>query len=263
MIRRTFLPTKEEWIANVQKALSKNIEKVVLARCEILDLSESPDPFALTAQLKKKAFGSYVFCFSDEITSFLGATPERLFKKEQNILYSEAMAGTRPAAALKQELLSSPKDLRELRPIQIFLTHSLSPICAQAPVFSPITIHATQNVQHLYSQCRAMLLPNIEDQEILDRIHPTPALCGTPSDQACDLIRQLEPFERGLYGGALGWRWENTSEWIVGIRSCLIRKNKAYLYAGAGIVDGSKAEEEWEELNQKSKVFESLFKDSR
>lgn len=266
VVKRTFVPEKAEWIHAVKKALAKKMEKIVLARCQILELESSPDPFALTAALQRKAQGAHVFCFSEGDISFFGASPERLFFRERQNLYSEAMAGTRPRgsspeedARLGRELMKSAKDLRELSPVRTFLQTALHPICQGPLTFSPITLHKTQNVQHLYARCRATLKNNLTDEEILSRIHPTPALCGTPTEEAFHLIRALEPFERGLYGGALGWSTPETSEWIVGIRSCFVRGNRAYLYAGTGIVEGSEPEEEWEELNLKGRLYDGIF----
>ena len=262
VLKRTFLPEKREWVASVKTALAKNLRKVVLARMEILELAEAPDPFALTAALKERASGAYLFCLAEGDTAFLGASPERLFSRSQNILHTEAVAGTVPRgknpeedAQLGEALLKSEKALREILPIQAFFQAALpSPLS-----FSPISLHKTQNVQHLYMRCSASLPKNLSDSEILSRLHPTPALCGTPTDKAFSLISELEPFERGLYGGALGWSTPTASEWIVGIRSCLIKGKRAYLYTGAGIVDGSDPEEEWEELNHKRRLYDGVF----
>ena len=176
------------------------------------------------------------------------------------------MAGTRSRGnspledeSLGSALLKSSKDLRELNPVKAFLQTALSPLSENPLSFSPVTLHKTQNVQHLYAQVKTELREYFSNHDILDRIHPTPALCGTPSRQAFDLIRKLEPFNRGLYGGALGWSTEQASEWIVGIRSCFIQGTRAYLYAGTGIVQGSDPEEEWEELNQKSRLYDEVF----
>jgi menaquinone-specific isochorismate synthase len=266
VLKRTFVPEKEEWIQAVKWALAKKMQKIVLARCQILELASSPDPFALTAALQRKSQGAHVFCFSEKKIAFFGASPERLFFRSGETLYSEAMAGTRPRgssqeedARLGEELLKSVKDLRELTPVRTFLETALHPICQGPLTFSPISLHKTQNVQHLYARCQAVLKSHFTDEEILSRIHPTPALCGTPTEEAFHLIRALEPFERGLYGGALGWSASGSSEWIVGIRSCLVKGNRAYLYAGTGIVEGSEPEEEWEELNQKSRLYDGIF----
>lgn len=266
VLKRQFVPHRELWTDMVNAALSKKMEKVVLARCQVLELAYAPDPFALTACLKKRAQGAYVFCLSEGDTAFLGASPERLFFRQGHELYSEAVAGTRRRGkteeedtALGKELLESAKDLSEFTPVKNFLQASLAPLCKGALSFTPLSLHKTQNVQHLYSKCKAILHENIQDQNILDQIHPTPALCGTPTAGAFDLIRELEPFDRGLYGGVVGWSTSKSSEWVVGIRSCLIRGNRAYLYSGTGIVAGSNPEEEWDELNQKSKLYDSVF----
>jgi menaquinone-specific isochorismate synthase len=261
-LKRTFLPEKREWVASVKTALAKNLGKVVLARCEILELEREPDPFALTAALKERSSGAYLFCFSEGDTAFLGASPERLFSRSQNTLYTEAVAGTVPRGKTPEEdsrlgeaLLKSEKALRELAPVQAFFQKVLPPPLT----FSPISLHKTQNVQHLYMRCSASVPDNLPDSELLSRLHPTPALCGTPTDKAFALISELEPFERGLYGGAIGWSTPETSEWIVGIRCCLIKGKRAYLYTGAGIVEGSDPEEEWEELNHKRRLYDGIF----
>jgi menaquinone-specific isochorismate synthase len=258
------------WIAGVEKALDlirrKELEKIVLARTCTLELETAPDPFALAAALKEKAQGAFVFCIQSDTEAFLGATPERLFARNQRQIFSEAIAGTRRRGKtaeedqhLAEELLASEKDLREFSPVQTYLRNALSPLCTTPPTFTPISIHQTQNVQHLYSRCSAKLKETATDEEILLNLHPTPALCGTPKEKAYSVIRELEPFERGLYGGAIGWSTPEASEWVVGIRSCLIKEKTATLFSGTGIVEGSDPEEEWEELNQKIKLYEEVF----
>ena len=113
-------------------------------------------------------------------------------------------------------------------------------------------------MQHLHQSCTAQL-ETIDDAALLSSLHPTPALCGTPKEKAFSLIRELEPFERGLYGGVLGWTTDEESEWIVAIRSCFLHGNVATLFSAAGIVEGSHPEEEWDELNQKLKLYDGIF----
>lgn len=272
IIKRTFLPTQSEWKKNVQKALQlieKNeMSKVVLGRLCILELQETPDPFAIAAALKEKAQGSFVFCAQlDAEESFLGASPERLFKCDQGHLFSEALAGTRPRGVNEmqdrffcQELLKSAKDVKEFEYVQTYLKNTLSPFCTSLH-FTPMAIHATSHVQHLYSQCSGALKPHIDDMQILSALHPTPALCGTPTDRAHQLIQELEPFDREFFGGCLGWRAPEASEWIVGIRSCHLKGKTATLFSGAGIVEGSEPDKEWEELNHKLRLYDRILVD--
>jgi menaquinone-specific isochorismate synthase len=258
-VKQSFAPDKEEWGRAVERALNSGVKKVVLARRLTLELEESPDPFAITAALAQKSEGAFVFCLSSKETAFLGASPERLFKRRANKIESEAMAGTRARNASPDELLASEKEVREHAFVQNFLQERLSPLCLSPPVFSELGIHRTHNVQHLYAQGKATLKEGIADAQILDQIHPTPALLGAPSDQALRLIQELEPFERGLYGGAIGWSTPEESEWIVAIRSCLIVGKTVHLYTGAGIVSGSDPGQEWEELDHKLKLYDGIF----
>ena len=270
VIKRTFLPTREEWIQNVEKALDlihrKLLQKVVLARACILELETAPDPFAVTAALKEKSQGAFVYCLQSDTESFLGATPERLFMRHGQNIVSEAIAGTRRRGKtvwedekLQKQLLCSSKDLREFSHIPAYLQDTLSPLCTAPLNFSPISIHQTKNVQHLYSRSYGKLKEHITDNEILEHLHPTPALCGLPKQKALSTIHELEPFNRGLYGGAIGWTTEHNSEWIVGIRSCLLKEKVATLFSGTGIVEGSNPEHEWDELNQKLRLYDGIL----
>lgn len=210
--------------------------------------------------------GACLFCIETPEFSFLGATPERLFYREGRQIFIEAVAGTRKRgcnpkedAALKEELLKSDKDLREIWPVQRFLKEALQPLVEDPVVFSQIRVHETAHVQHLYSQGQARLKKGICDAEIIEKLHPTPALAGFPQNKAKQMIEQLEPFSRGFYGGVFGWTTEERSEWVVAIRCCLIEKKVATLFSGTGIVQGSHSQLEWEELDQKLKLFEGIL----
>lgn len=268
VLKKTYLPDYPTWKKNVETTLSlirqKELQKVVLARACILELETAPDPFALTAALN--AQGAYLFCIQSETESFFGASPERLFSREKNRLFTEAVAGTRPRgktaeedASLKNELLSSAKDLSEISPVQLYIQNALSPLCLHPPLFTPLSIHQTPTVQHLYSRSSALLREPPSDEALISALHPTPALCGTPKQKAHSLISELEPFARGFYGGVIGWSTPDASEWIVGIRSCLLQGKRAILYSGTGIVEGSNPEKEWEELNEKTKLYNNIF----
>jgi menaquinone-specific isochorismate synthase len=271
VVNRSFSPTYDEWERIVEKAKftisEKKLQKVVLARVCHLELASAPDPFQIAAGLKRKAEGAYLFCLQTAQGAFLGATPERLFKREGRQIITEAMAGTRRRgedpfedARLKAELIASVKDSKEFQPVQDYLVHSLSPYCSTPLEFTPLSVHQTQNVQHLYRSGSALLKDTYDDEILLSELHPTPALCGLPKVAARNFIETQEPFSRGLYGGVLGWQTEETSEWIVMIRSCYLQGNRATIYSGLGIVEDSNAKEEWEELNQKMNLYSDIFR---
>lgn len=266
---RRFFPEKKEWIRLANAALEKiekgPLKKIVLARENHLELYRKPDPFKILASLKSKAYFSYLFCLQTDRFSFLGASPERLFLRENDILYTEALAGTRRRGEteeedilLEKQLLQSEKERREFRFVQKYLKKSLSPFVSHGG-FSPIEVKKTSHVQHLYSAYKGWIkTPSFDGCKTL---HPTPALLGTPEKAAWEALKKLEPFPRGFFGGVVGWEKGQTSECCVAIRSCLIEEKDATLFSGAGIVKGSDPEKEWEELNEKLKLYDGIFVD--
>ncbi len=204
--------------------------------------------------------------------SFMGCTPEKLCKIEGEKLSTEAIAGTRPRGdtaetdqRLAHELLHCDKDLREVMAVRDFLVRALEPACAQLDHSAPFVLQL-RHVQHICVPFSAQLKGSAEQTQrhlpiysALALLHPTPAVCGTPSAAARHAIRNLEQFDRGFYAGPLGYLGAEGSEFCVAIRSALIRGREASVYAGAGIVRGSTAVSEWEEVHMKMKNFVSLF----
>ena len=253
-----FSPSKEKWIQMIEKTKNEKIPKVVLARCCTLQCLDAPDPFAVLAKLKEKGKNSTLFCISDEKKAFLGASPEILFSRNKMEIELEAVAGTRLIHEDRTEFLTSKKDLSEIEPVIEYLVESLSPFCTNPPQFTKIGLKETPNLLHLHAKGRA-ILKEASDQTVIANIHPTPALCGLPKARAMEWIKANEPFERGLYGGTLGWSLKDESNWIVAIRCCEIEGKTVKLYTGAGIVPLSDPGKEWEELNNKMALFEDIF----
>lgn len=108
---------------------------------------------------------------------------------------------------------------------------------------------------HLFAGMWGVLSDKVSDADLMRALHPTPAVGGVPTKVAMEAIAHHEPFDRGWYAGPVGWIGANASEFAVGIRSALVERNRIALYAGAGIVEGSTAEGEWEEIEQKISDF--------
>src|SRR5688572_32296518 len=106
--------------------------------------------------------------------------------------------------------------------VQDYFAHHLPSI-----QFSSHRVHRTANVQHLYSEGSCPLSPTQNHLDLVQLLHPTPALAGTPKQEALAWIKAQEPFERGLYGGIIGWQDATNSEWMVTIRSCLLEGSVA------------------------------------
>jgi menaquinone-specific isochorismate synthase len=170
----------------------------------------------------------------------------------------DALAGTRPCHQ-KEELFTSEKDRREFFIVQKRIIDSLSPHCESMPIASDLTIRSSSQICHFHSQIAGHLKKGVTDEILLDALHPTPAVGGHPSKEALNFLKRHEPFARGLYAAPLGWTGPETADFAVGIRSCLIQNNRAYLYAGTGIVEGSDPLSEWEETEHKLSQWNGIF----
>jgi menaquinone-specific isochorismate synthase len=112
------------------------------------------------------------------------------------------------------------------------------------------------NVQHLHTPIQAKIVEQVHLLDVLEKLHPTPAVGGTPRELAVPRIPELEQFDRGLFAGVVGWfNHLNEGEMVVGIRSALIDGERAKLYAGAGIVAGSDPEKETRETELKLRAL--------
>ena len=220
----------------------------------------------------KRRRHAYLFLLQlDPTTAFMGCTPEKLFKLHGGRLSTEALAGTRPRgetaeadAALARELLHCDKDGREVASVKDFIVSALKPACDAVEASDPFVLQL-RHVQHICFPIHATVHPDggasasAPLRSALAALHPTPAVCGAPSSVARATIRELEQFDRGHYAGPFGYLSTEGCEFCVAIRSALLRGSEAFVYAGAGIVRGSTAAAEWEEVHVKMKNFVALF----
>jgi menaquinone-specific isochorismate synthase len=264
-------PGLRGWRANVGRALrlfrEDRLGKVVLARRAELGFAAALDPTLLTEELESATPGCFHFYVEPESgVAFLGASPELLFRREGRSVQSEAVAGTRPRGAsatddegLRDELLHSEKDLSEHAFVRIGIEEALGPLCEEIEVEGGVSEMKLARGRHLRSRVRGTLRDGVTDAALLDALHPTPAVGGHPRGEALGEIRALEPFDRGLYAGPIGWIGAEASEFAVGIRSGLVRGRALALFSGAGIVAGSVPNEEWVEIEQKIGDFTRMF----
>jgi menaquinone-specific isochorismate synthase len=196
------------------------------------------------------------FQFSPE-QSFISCSPERLYRREGRHLFTEALAGTirrsgdeATDAALAAELLSDSKNRLENRLVHADILNRLASLTSRASLTEP-RILKLRLLQHLKCDIEADLSPGVGDWQLLDALHPTPAVGGAPRESALAFIRAFEPYDRGWYAGACGMLSRETSEFSVAIRSAVVREQTITLFAGAGIVAGSEPAAEWAELDNK------------
>ena len=264
-------PDLQGWRENVERALGAFSEgrlgKVVLARRAEFGFDGDLDPALLLESLKAATPDCFHFYAEPEDgTAFLGASPERLFRRDGRLVESEAVAGTRPRGAssaddegLRDDLLHSAKDRAEHTYVSKGIREALEPLCEELEIEDHVSEMKLARGRHLRSKVRGMLREGVTDAGLLDAMHPTPAVGGYPRGEALEGIRALEPFDRGWYAGPVGWIGADTSDFAVGIRSGLVRGQKLVLFSGAGLVAGSVPDEEWAEIEQKIADFTGMF----
>jgi len=267
----TQVPDKTHWINAVSTALQHidrgTVQKIVLAGKSTLTFKQGLDPAHVLQKLALLNPASFHFCLQlAPDRAFLGATPERLYRRDGRTLFSEAVAGTRPRssdpvtdAQHGESLLHADKDLREHRWVSDMIRSSLAPLCETVQTESSEQLLQLQHVQHLQTLFNGWLREIVGDGDIIARLHPTPAVGGFPGPESLALIAELEPFARGWYAGPVGWIGQDAAEFAVAIRSGLISGKSLSLFAGSGIVRGSDPQKEWEENETKLLNFTRLF----
>lgn len=241
-----------------------SVKKIVLARAQDMRADRPLHPLRLLNGLRERFPECYSFSVANgRGHSFIGASPERLVRVSKGVLETEALAGSARRgvgasedAALGSALLSSEKDLREHQHVLDSITRRLAPLGIKPESAGRPVLRKLANVQHLHTSVTATMPAGVHLLDALAQLHPTPAVGGTPREEAVARIRSLEGFPRGLYAGAIGWmNARGGGEFLVGIRSALIEGNKARVYAGAGIVEGSDPEREFTETELKFRAM--------
>jgi menaquinone-specific isochorismate synthase len=246
---RTDLPELSGWKTLLKKALSSyQFQKVVLARRATLSFSEPLKALSILDEIRGKANARVAFAFQPKKeVSFIGTTPERLYVRHGRELVCDAVAGT----FLKGAQVEEEKLQRELSYVKTFISAILEKLCISFSQQEKDSVLSAYQIFHLYNRFSGNLHPHVTDADLVAALHPTPAISGFPQEEARQFIAKEEPFERGWYSAPIGWIREDSAEFAVAIRSALIRNKQMHLYSGAGIVEGSEAEMEWKELDQK------------
>lgn len=272
---RKDFPDLSGWRRAVESFLaespSRALDKLVLARKTDLIYPDSLPAISILRRLREKTDHCYHFFFQPAAgVAFLGASPERLYRRISREVECDAIAGTRPRGRTDDEdrrlacdLQQSDKDLREHRLVVASVKESLSWLVESGPETTdePERILKLANVQHLRTTIKGSLANGIGDAELISALHPTAAVGGYPRRDVLSSIEGAEPFDRGWYAGPVGWVAKDSSEFAVAIRSALAHQRRLSLFAGAGIVSGSEADSEWNELENKISSFVRVMSD--
>lgn len=265
-LRITPVPTPAayvEAVATARKRIAEgDLAKVVLARMLVARAEEPFDRGALLTRLRAREPLAYLFAAS----GLVGASPELLVSRRGLQVRASAVAGTMPTAGRAADaraaarLLGSAKERVEHAVVVDAVRAALKGICVPLHVAEP-SVLPMRTVLHLATDVHGVLRrPGLGALDLAARLHPTPAVCGTPTDVAMGLIRELEPIDRALYAGMVGWTdARGDGEWAVALRCAEVQGRIALLFAGAGIVADSDPEAELAETDAKlSSMLDAL-----
>jgi isochorismate synthase len=254
-----------DWQAEVAQAVNAirrgELEKVVLARAVELQSSKPFNPVSALRHLIGHYVGCYVFAIARGERCFLGATPEQLVRLRAGEVRAMSLAGSiqrgkTPAEdeRLGQAVLNSAKDRSEHAVVVRALVEALSETCPRLHYSEAPSLLKLGNIQHLCTPITGQLANGHTLLDLVERLHPTPAVGGRPREAALRLIREREGLDRGWYAGPVGWlNAEGEGEFAVALRSALLHGNTATLFAGCGLVADSDPVREYAESRLKLK----------
>jgi isochorismate synthase len=246
---------RDEVAAAARTVRRGELGKVVLAHAVRLEADRPFDPAGALRRLAAGYPTCVVFAAARDDRCFLGATPERLLRVRDGEVSTTCLAGSyaRGSSAeadrrLADALLADPKERSEHAMVLNALVETLSGFCTRLVVPSVPSVLKLPNVQHLLTPVSGRVIPGQSVLRIVDRLHPTPSVGGTPRDAALKFIREREGLDRGWYAGAVGWVDRNgEGEFAVAIRAALLHGAQAILFAGCGIVADSDPDREFAE----------------
>lgn len=249
----------QERVARAIAAISNSkVDKVVLARDLIAQGDKKIDPRQILRHLSREYPSTW--CFAVE--GLVGATPELLLRLNHSMVTSRVLAGTisrtgddEKDLALSASLARSSKDLEEHSFAVRSVAESLALFCPSINVpDSPFVLHLA-NVMHLATDVTGAVADTLNHTDafaILEKLHPSAAVCGTPTDRAGLLISEIEGISRGRYAGPVGWiDARGDCELGIALRCGQISDNQIRLFAGCGIVAGSDPKKEFSESQAK------------
>lgn len=258
------IPNRNLWKKQCKKALqlfdSGSMGKIMLARQTVLEFSHDFSPIRYLDGYPYPQNMTYRFYFEPVPNlAFISFTPERLYSRKGALMQTEALAGTyvkevcnASDSVASRQLLGSEKDIREHGYVKEAIYNQLLQVARSVEMEKEPRVLQLHRLAHLYTRCTATLKPECcNDSTLLSLLHPTPAVGGSPKEEAMRHIMDIEPFCRGWYAAPIGWISGERAEFCVGIRSALVCEATTNLYSGAGLVKGSDPDLEWREVEQK------------
>jgi isochorismate synthase len=247
-----------EWRGLVEDATSAiragRLHKVVLARAVHGTAPRDLDVIAVLRHLRAAQPDCFVFGYWRGDRVFVGASPERLVRLDGRVVQASSLAGSAARGASVQEddalaaaLLASEKDRAEHGAVRDALRTGLADLCDDVVAPETPSLLTLRHVHHLHTPVSAVLRRGHSLLDVVARLHPTPAVGGTPRAAALEFIRRHERLDRGWYAAPIGWIGRDSGEFAVALRSAVIAGSDATLFAGCGIVAASEPDREFAE----------------
>jgi menaquinone-specific isochorismate synthase len=270
-------PEPDEYAAAVAAATGRirrgGLHKVVLARSLLVDAERELDAKQLLWRLRAVDPDCFTFAAAEMDLdpavgrpggALVGATPELLVRKRGGDVWATPLAGSSPRfgdpardQASADRLFASAKDREEHRFVVEDVARVLGGFCDDLTFAKEPELLGTANVWHLATPFHGrMHAASTTVLDVVDALHPTAAVCGTPRDDARETLADLEPIDRGCYAGPVGWiDATGDGEWAIALRCAEIMGTTARLFAGAGIVADSVPEAEVDETEAKFRAL--------
>lgn len=258
--------TKEEYAQIVEKTrdyiFDGDIFQAVLSRCFVSEYEGSLiNPYRV---LRTTNPSPYMVYMNLEDVEIMSTSPETLVRLQDGRLVTFPVAGSRPRGkdetedeALVKDLMSDAKELSEHNMLVDLGRNDLGRISkfGSVEVTKYQMIHKYSKIMHICSQVEGDIRPDRDALDAIQSVLPAGTLSGAPKIRACEIIDELEPEPRGIYGGALGYiDFSGNLDTCIAIRMAVKKNNKVYVQAGGGIVADSKADMEYEESANKAKA---------
>lgn len=264
---------KDKYKAIVQKAIDTiqagELSKVVLSRKEKVDLTHF-DAMVLFKKLLQEYPTAFTYCFfHPKVGLWFGAFSEQLLKLENTIFQTTAIAGTHIYEESKQ-IIWENKEKKEQQFVTDFILDKIKKVITNITVSDPYTLKAG-NIVHIKTDIQGILNSDSNLKEVLEILHPTPAVCGLPVDSAKNFIQDNEGYDREYYTGFLGEintdfiSKEKNTDLYVNLRCVKIEIasnlaiTKAHIYMGGGITKDSIPDNEWIETVNKSMTIKKIL----
>lgn len=229
--------------------------KVVGARCINNQALEANHIFELYNQLCEAYPNAFIYLFtSAETGTWIAASPEILLKKTANTIETYALAGT----VYPQNPQWTSKEGEEQAMVTSYILNALKGYCHKIEAEGPQVMNAGP-VAHLRTIISAQLNPNVSLHTLTRVLHPTPAVCGIPLENAQQFIKTHENFNRKFYTGFCGYMNQTNAELYVNLRCAELGKNQTLFYVGAGLTVHSNPQKEWVETENKLKTIQQFL----